>query len=227
MSVTDFISANSADFARVRVPQSAPEEREKLTSSLIEAGGSVMSEPDGALRVTGLPLPRISDLAHWADVRLWELSPHRASLEEAYTRMTQGVVDYRSTDDAKAGLLEPPQAAYGGRRATGQSPTSGPATVLSTSRRTTAATGTPRRRPGQNPTRPLTRPPHAHPARDRASPGRRRALPRRPGRGADWLREPRVAGRGERFGFREVAAVPRGTSCWTGRRGRSARPGPR
>ncbi|MGW3926645.1 ABC transporter ATP-binding protein [Streptomyces microflavus] len=114
MSVTDFISANSADFARVRVPESAPEEREKLTSSLIEAGGSVMSEPDGALRVTGLPLPRISDLAHGADVRLWELSPHRASLEEAYMRMTQGVVDYRSTDDAKAGLLEPPQAAYGG-----------------------------------------------------------------------------------------------------------------
>ncbi|MEU0761683.1 ABC transporter ATP-binding protein [Streptomyces microflavus] len=114
MSVTDFISANSADFARVRVPEGAPEEREKLTSSLIEAGGSVMSEPDGALRVTGLPLPRISDLAHGADVRLWELSPHRASLEEAYMRMTQGVVDYRSTDDAKAGLLEPPQAAYGG-----------------------------------------------------------------------------------------------------------------
>ncbi|MYR37504.1 ATP-binding cassette domain-containing protein, partial [Streptomyces sp. SID4944] len=113
MSVTDFISANSADFARVRVPENSPEEREKLTSSLIEAGGSVLSEPDGALRVTGLPLPRISDLAHAADVRLWELSPHRASLEEAYMRMTQGVVDYRSTDDAKAGLVELPEAPYG------------------------------------------------------------------------------------------------------------------
>ncbi|MFL3870218.1 ATP-binding cassette domain-containing protein [Streptomyces bacillaris] len=113
MSVTEFISANSADFARVRVPGDTPEGREKLTSSLIEAGGSVLSEPDGALRVTGLPLPRISDLAHAADVRLWELSPHRASLEEAYMRMTQGVVDYRSTDDAKAGLVELPEAPYG------------------------------------------------------------------------------------------------------------------
>ncbi len=73
----------------------------------------MLSEPDGALRVTGLPLPRISDLAHAADVRLWELSPHRASLEEAYMRMTQGVVDYRSTDDAKAGLVELPEAPYG------------------------------------------------------------------------------------------------------------------
>lgn len=113
MGVTDFISANSADFARVRVPEGAPEQREKLTASLTEAGGRVMPEPDGALRVTGLPLPRISDLAHTSDVRLWELSPHQASLEEAYMRMTQGAVDYRSTADAKAGLLEPPPGAHG------------------------------------------------------------------------------------------------------------------
>ncbi|NEE17942.1 ABC transporter ATP-binding protein, partial [Streptomyces sp. SID7499] len=37
-----------------------------------------------------------------------------ASLEEAYMRLTQGLVDYRSTEDAKAGLVEPPpQDAYG------------------------------------------------------------------------------------------------------------------
>ncbi|MFB6667276.1 ABC transporter ATP-binding protein [Streptomyces parvus] len=114
MSVTDFISANSADFARVRVPEDGPEDRQKLTATLIEAGGRVLSEPGGALRVTGLPLPRISDLAHGCDVRLWELSPHQASLEEAYMRLTQGLVDYRSTDDAKAGLVEPsPLDAWG------------------------------------------------------------------------------------------------------------------
>ncbi|MFC9037149.1 ABC transporter ATP-binding protein [[Kitasatospora] papulosa] len=112
MSVSDFISANSADFARVRVPADRPEYREKLTASLTEAGGRVMPETDGALRVTGLPLPRISDLAHGADVRLWELSPHQASLEEAYMRMTQGAVDYRSTADAKEGL-QPPPPGYG------------------------------------------------------------------------------------------------------------------
>ncbi|MET9591506.1 ABC transporter ATP-binding protein [Streptomyces sp. NPDC006516] len=117
MSVTDFISANSADFARVRLPADRPEFREKLTATLTEAGGQVMPEPDGALRVTGLALPRISDLAHESDVRLWELSPHQASLEEAYMRMTQGAVDYRSTADAKAGLQVPPpgygQQGYG------------------------------------------------------------------------------------------------------------------
>ncbi|MFJ4906113.1 ATP-binding cassette domain-containing protein [Streptomyces sp. NPDC093249] len=116
MSVTDFISANSADFARVRTPETDPAAREKLTAALTGAGGQVLSEPDGALRVTGLPLPRISDLAHGTDVRLWELSPHQASLEEAYMRMTQGAVDYRSTDDRLAHLqapLQPGQPGYG------------------------------------------------------------------------------------------------------------------
>lgn len=107
MSVKDFISANSADFARVRTPDTEPQLREKLTSALTGAGGHVLPEQDGALRVTGLPLPRISDLAHESGVRLWELSPHQASLEEAYMRMTQGAVDYRSTIDQKAGLQQP------------------------------------------------------------------------------------------------------------------------
>ncbi|MCP3816906.1 ATP-binding cassette domain-containing protein [Streptomyces sp. A3M-1-3] len=112
MSVKDFISHNSADFARVRTPHTEPQQREKLTAALTEAGGQVMSEPDGALRVTGLPLPRISDVAHDADVRLWELSPHQASLEEAYMRMTQGAVDYRSTDDPRVGLQQPVPPGY-------------------------------------------------------------------------------------------------------------------
>ena len=104
MSVTEFISRNSADFARVRTPATEPAQREKLASALTEAGGQVLPEPDGALRVAGLALPRISEVAHEADVRLWELSPHQASLEEAYMRLTQSAVDYRSTTDEKAGL---------------------------------------------------------------------------------------------------------------------------
>ncbi|MEW2706851.1 ATP-binding cassette domain-containing protein [Streptomyces koyangensis] len=106
MSVREFIAANAAGFARVRVPETEPGSREKLSAALAEEGGQVLPEPDGALRVAGLPLPRISDVAHAAGVRLWELSPHQASLEEAYMRLTQGAVDYRSTDDLRAGLHE-------------------------------------------------------------------------------------------------------------------------
>ncbi|URN14932.1 ATP-binding cassette domain-containing protein, partial [Streptomyces sudanensis] len=109
MSVRDFIAANSAGFARVRTPATEPEQRGKLVAALTGAGGFVLPEPDGALRVTGLPLPRISDLAHDAGVRLWELSPHQASLEEAYMRLTQSSVDHRSTDDRLAELGPVPE----------------------------------------------------------------------------------------------------------------------
>ncbi|MET9697691.1 ABC transporter ATP-binding protein [Streptomyces sp. NPDC006529] len=108
MGVQEFIAHNSAGFARVRTSADAPGDAAALSRLLAEAGARVLTEPDGALRVTGLELPRISDLAHGAGVRLWELSPHRASLEEAYMRMTHGSVEYTSTDDPRAELFEPP-----------------------------------------------------------------------------------------------------------------------
>ncbi|WP_129843248.1 ATP-binding cassette domain-containing protein [Streptomyces sp. RFCAC02] len=104
--VREFIAHNASDFARVRVADGLDREREALTGALRAAGAQIVAEQDGALRVTGLPLPRISDLAHDAEARLWELSPHHASLEEAYMRMTQGAVDYRMA--AGAGPQGPP-----------------------------------------------------------------------------------------------------------------------
>lgn len=106
MSTQDFITRNSAGFARVRTADTDPAGWDVLGSTLTRAGGRVLKEPDGALRVTGLELPRISDLAHRAGVRLWELSPHRASLEEAYMRMTQSSLEYTSTEDPRAELWE-------------------------------------------------------------------------------------------------------------------------
>ncbi|WP_130798875.1 ABC transporter ATP-binding protein [Streptomyces otsuchiensis] len=99
MPVRDFIVQNSTSFARVRTADAA--HQGSLAALLTEAGGQVLPEQDGALKVIGLELPRISDLAYGADVRLWELSPHHASLEEAYMRMTQGAVDFRSSDDPR------------------------------------------------------------------------------------------------------------------------------
>nr|WSX49746.1 ABC transporter ATP-binding protein [Streptomyces sp. NBC_00974] len=107
MSTQDFITHNSAGFARVRTADTDPAGWDALGSTLTRAGGRVLKEPDGALRVTGLELPRISDLAHQAGVRLWELSPHRASLEEAYMRMTQSSLEFTSTEDPRAELWEP------------------------------------------------------------------------------------------------------------------------
>ncbi|GAB2800938.1 ABC transporter ATP-binding protein [Streptomyces daliensis] len=126
-SVKEFIAQNSVGFARVRTPDGEPEQREKLTSAVHEAGGHAQPEEDGAIRVTGLALPHISELAHGADVRLWELSPHQASLEEAYMRMTQGSVDYRSTTDQRAGFQQPmpPGPVQPGQMPPGQPPLPG------------------------------------------------------------------------------------------------------
>ncbi|MGW0390874.1 ABC transporter ATP-binding protein [Streptomyces sp. NPDC003042] len=107
MGTQEFITHNSAGFARVRAAGEGADGRAVLGTALTRAGGRVLQEPDGALRVTGLELPRISDLAHEAGVRLWELSPHRASLEEAYMRMTQSSVEYTSSEDPRAELWEP------------------------------------------------------------------------------------------------------------------------
>jgi len=111
LSVKDFIARHSTGFALVRTPDE-DDQRDRLAKVLAEAGGQVTPEQDGALRVAGLPLPRISDLAHDNDVRLWELSPHQASLEEAYMQLTSVAVDYRSTQDPRQGLQQP--AAPGG-----------------------------------------------------------------------------------------------------------------
>ncbi|GGS96975.1 MULTISPECIES: ABC transporter ATP-binding protein [Streptomyces] len=107
MGTQEFIAHNSAGFARVRAAGNDQDGRKALAAALTAAGGRVLQEPDGALRVTGLELPHISDLAHGVGVRLWELSPHRASLEEAYMRMTQSSVEYTSTEDPRAELWEP------------------------------------------------------------------------------------------------------------------------
>jgi ABC-2 type transport system ATP-binding protein len=139
MNVKEFIARNSTSFALVRVP-AENDAAARLGKALTAAGAQVGTEPDGALRVTGLPLPQISDLAHEADVRLWELSPHSASLEEAYMRLTNAAVDYRSTMDARQGLQAPgvapggwgvppagPQPGWGAPPAPGAVPPGGPA----------------------------------------------------------------------------------------------------
>ncbi|MFJ5551461.1 ABC transporter ATP-binding protein [Streptomyces sp. NPDC093225] len=107
MNVQDFISHNSAGFGRVRTADDEPGAADRLATLLTGAGAAVLHEPDGALRVTGLPLPRISDVAHGAGIRLWELSPHTASLEEAYMRLTQSSLEFTSTEDPRAELREP------------------------------------------------------------------------------------------------------------------------
>ena len=68
----------------------------QLVRALRRAGGRVELEIDGALRVEGLGLPEVGDVAFVADVRLHELSRVTASLEAAYLDLTDDDVEYRA-----------------------------------------------------------------------------------------------------------------------------------
>jgi len=90
-SMTDFIERRSELAVRVRTPQ--PEILAKLVA---EAGGRAGSEGDGALVVHGLAAQRVGDLAFDNGVRLHELSPAQASLEEAFMELTADSVEYHA-----------------------------------------------------------------------------------------------------------------------------------
>jgi ABC-2 type transport system ATP-binding protein len=83
-------SANAA--VRVRSPQIAA-----LRHALAADGVSITSAETGVLEVRGLAAERIGELASGASVVLHELTPLRASLEDAYMRLTGDAVEYRTT----------------------------------------------------------------------------------------------------------------------------------
>jgi len=87
--MADLLGRHSA--VRVRTPQ-AP----TLADALRRAGGAVELEIDGALRVEGLGVTEVGDVAFLADVRLHELSRVTASLEAAYLALTDHEVEYRA-----------------------------------------------------------------------------------------------------------------------------------
>ncbi|WP_432836022.1 ABC transporter ATP-binding protein [Dactylosporangium sp. CA-092794] len=90
-TVREFIDRNSALAVRARTPDAA-----RLADLVTRDGGKVAPEPDGALLITELPLPRVGDLAFDNGVRLHELAPLQASLEQAFMELTKDSVEYQA-----------------------------------------------------------------------------------------------------------------------------------
>jgi ABC-2 type transport system ATP-binding protein len=89
-TVDDFVARSRGDVVRVRSPH-----LERLRSALADAAIDVVEHAD-ALSVTGVSAEVIGDLAARNSITLHELSPQRASLEEAYLELTDAVTDFRS-----------------------------------------------------------------------------------------------------------------------------------
>jgi ABC-2 type transport system ATP-binding protein len=79
---------NGARF-RLRTPQPA-----EVMAVLVAAGATVTSTEVDRLTVSGFEAARIGDLLAEQGLRLYELAPHRVSLEEAYVDLTRGAVEY-------------------------------------------------------------------------------------------------------------------------------------
>jgi ABC-2 type transport system ATP-binding protein len=95
-TVGEFIQRNSEVAIRVRTPDSA-----RLLELITAGGGRVTTGPDHTLLVTGVSADQIGDLAFDHSVRLHELAPVRASLEEAFMELTRDSVEFHTTVPAQ------------------------------------------------------------------------------------------------------------------------------
>ena len=91
-STQEFIQRSAERSVLVRAPG-----HERLRELITAEGATVRDgsgADDGAMLVTGLPAPRIGEVAASASLVLHELTPRLPSLEEAFMELTAGSVEY-------------------------------------------------------------------------------------------------------------------------------------
>jgi ABC-2 type transport system ATP-binding protein len=94
--IDDILTRATTPTVRVATPDAGT-----LAPLLIARGATVRTLPTGQLEVTDLPAPAVGDLAAANGVALHELTPVRASLEEAFMELTRDSVEYRSEPTAE------------------------------------------------------------------------------------------------------------------------------
>ena len=118
-SMADFIHRNSRSYVRLRSP-----DQERLRDALHTEGLGAVEAGDGTLEVDGTTTEAVGELAARHRIVLHELSAQRASLEEAFMRMTADSVEYHAHTDA--GSAPPPPGPRWGeqyeRRTAGTAP---------------------------------------------------------------------------------------------------------
>jgi ABC-2 type transport system ATP-binding protein len=90
-SVAELIATASADRVAVRTAA-----RAEAMTVLARAGAEVAATGPDVITICGLPAERIGLLLSQNGIVFTELSPHRASLEEAYMELTRDAVEFRA-----------------------------------------------------------------------------------------------------------------------------------
>jgi len=105
----DVIARGSGQAVRVRTP-----EPDRLTDLIVAEGGRAIPAVNGSngaergdqapvLTVTGIPAPRIGELAASASIVLHELTPQLGTLEEAFLELTAGSLEFGHLNPEPAG----------------------------------------------------------------------------------------------------------------------------
>jgi ABC-2 type transport system ATP-binding protein len=90
-SVAELIATASADRVTVRTAA-----RADAMTVLARAGAEVAATGPDVITICGLPAERIGLLLSQNGIAVTELSPHRASLEEAYMELTRDAAEFRA-----------------------------------------------------------------------------------------------------------------------------------
>ena len=98
-SVADFIATTAAG----RRPAGHRSDAAVFATTLTAAGAKVGADEAGVLTIEGLTAPQIGDLAARGGLRVHELAPMTASLEDAFMELTQNEVEYRPSSPAGRG----------------------------------------------------------------------------------------------------------------------------
>jgi ABC-2 type transport system ATP-binding protein len=99
-SVADFV-ARSGGAVRLVTPDVGA-----FGAVLDAEGATVNTADDGALTIDGLTAPQVGDLAARDGLRIHELTPITASLEDAFMELTQDEVEYRPSTMPGVAALE-------------------------------------------------------------------------------------------------------------------------
>jgi ABC-2 type transport system ATP-binding protein len=94
-SVAELIAAASGERVTVRT-----EARTPAMTVLASAGATVAADGVDTLTVDGLPARAVVSVLNANDVPFFEVSAHRASLEEAYMELTREAVEYQAGERA-------------------------------------------------------------------------------------------------------------------------------
>jgi ABC-2 type transport system ATP-binding protein len=95
-SVADFVARSGGGAVKLVTP-----DRVAFALALAAAGAQVRAGDGGALHVEGLTAPEVADLAARDGLRVHELTPVTASLEDVFMELTHDDVEYRQHTERK------------------------------------------------------------------------------------------------------------------------------